>query len=289
MRAERKARFKVANIYLITPSWLIKKKRSYWRGIKNLENLGFKIQNKKFLIKIPSLRQKVAQIHAALKNERTEIILAQRGGYGCMKLLPYLDFELIKKKPKIFAGFSDLSALLNVIYEKTGLITWHAPMIINFSPVSNFTIRSFLNACRGFPQKNLFSGAPLKVYRSGIARGILKGGNLITLTALLGTSWEIKTAGTILFLEEVDQKLYEVDRLLTQWILAQKFAKVKGLILGNFRGLKSQEVFEILRKQIKINFPVVYCPYIGHVQNKITLPIGAKVTLNTFENSLNIL
>lgn len=276
-------------VYIITPSWLIKKEKEFKAGLKTLEGLGFKVQNKRFLIKMPSLKQKVNQIHGAVKNRKVDIILAQRGGYGCMKLLPHLNFALLKSNPKVFAGFSDLSAILNVIYEKTGLITWHSPMIINFNPVSSFTIHSFLNACRGFPQKNLFAGAPLHIYRKGKASGVLKGGNLITLSALLGTKWEIKTTGAILFFEEVDQKLYEVDRLLTQWILAQKFTKVHGLILGNFRGLKNKDVFNILREQIKIDFPLVHCPYIGHVPHKITLPIGAKVELNTFTKTLKIL
>lgn len=279
----------MSKIYLLTPSWLIKKKKDFRESLKILENLGFKIKNKIFPTKIPSLRQKIKQIHSALADKEVNIILAQRGGYGCMKLLPHLNFELIKKNPKIFAGFSDLSALLNPIYERTGLITWHSPMVINFSPPTKFTIRSFMNACQGFPQKNLFLGAPVKVYRPGIARGTLKGGNLITLSALLGTKWEIDTAGAILFLEEVDQKLYEVDRLLSQWILAKKFAKVRGIILGNFRGLKNKEVLAILNQQIKLRVPIVFCPYIGHVKNKITLPIGAKVELNTFQKALTIL
>ncbi len=276
-------------VYIITPSWLIKKETEFRAGIKTLESLGFKVLNKRYLTKIPSLKQKTKQTHAAVKNREAEIILAQRGGYGCMKLLPYLNYAFLKKNPKIFAGFSDLSALLNVIYERTGLITWHSPMIINFSSASPFTIQSFLNACQGFPQNNLFNGAPLRVYHAGINRGVLKGGNLITLSALLGTPWEIETAGAILFLEEVDQKLYEVDRALSQWILAGKFAKVQGVILGNFRRLKIQDIYNILQKQIKINFPLVHCPYIGHGANKITLPIGAKVELNTFTKSLKIL
>jgi muramoyltetrapeptide carboxypeptidase len=126
-------------------------------------------------------------------------------------------------------------------------------------------------------------------YRAGTARGILKGGNLVTLTALIGTEWDIETEGSILFLEDVDEKLYEVDRLLTQWILAGKLDKVKGLILGNFRGIKNREVYRILSTQMQMKFPVVYCPYIGHRKNKITLPIGARAELNTTRRSLSLL
>jgi len=276
-------------VYTITPSWLIKKKKNFTAGVKNLEKLGFKVINKRPLTNMPSTRRKVAQIHAAFLNKKVEIILAQRGGYSCMKLLPYLDFNLIRNNPKILAGFSDLSVLLNVIFERTGLITLHSPMVINFSPPSRFTIHSFLNAVNGFPNRNLFEGVPVTVYRSGITRGRLKGGNLITLTALIGTEWEIDTEGTILFLEDVDEKLYEVDRYLTQWILAGRLQKVKGLILGNFRRIKDQDVYKILSTQMKIDFPLVSCPFIGHVKNKITLPVGARVELNTKRRALTLL
>lgn len=258
-------------------------------GVKNLERQGFKVINKRPVTQLPSTRRKVAQVHAAFLEKKAQLILAQRGGWSCMKLLPHLDFDLIRNNPKILAGFSDLSALLNAIAERTGLITLHSPMVINFSPPSKFTIRSFLNAVNGFPKRNLFEGAPVKVHRSGIARGRLKGGNLITLTALIGTEWEMDTDGAILFLEDVDEKLYEVDRYLTQWILAGKLRKVKGLILGNFRGIKDPDVYAILSSQMKIDFPLVHCPYIGHVKNKITLPVGARVELNTMEKALTLL
>ena len=276
-------------VYTITPSWLIQKKKDFTAGVKNLEKLGFEVINKRPLTNLPSIPRKVAQIHAAFLNKRVNLILAQRGGYSCMKLLPYLDFNLIRNNPKILAGFSDLSALLNVICERTGLITLHSPMVINFSPPSGFTIRSFLNAVKGFPNRNLFQDAPVKVHRSGIARGRLKGGNLITLTALIGTEWEMDTDGAILFLEDVNEKLHEVDRYLTQWILAGKLLKVKGLILGNFRGIKDRDVCKILSSQMKINFPLASCPYIGHVRNKITLPVGARVELNTMKKALILL
>jgi muramoyltetrapeptide carboxypeptidase len=141
----------------------------------------------------------------------------------------------------------------------------------------------------GFPNRNLFEGVPVKVHHDGIARGRLKGGNLITLTALIGTEWEVDTDGVILFLEDVDEKLYEVDRYLTQWILAGKMQKVKGLILGDFRGIKDRDVYNILSSQMKINFPLIHCPYIGHVKNKITLPVGARVELDTVKKRLTLL
>lgn len=276
-------------IYTITPSSLVKSKRDFAAGVKNLKKLGFNVLNKRPVTRLPSIRKKVAQLHAAFLDKRVEIILAQRGGYSCMKLLPHLNFNLIRKNPKILAGFSDLSALLNVIAERAGLVTLHSPMVINFSPPFRFTVRSFLNAVSGFPNRNLFEGAPVEVYHSGIARGRLKGGNLITLTALIGTEWEIDANGTILFLEDVDEKLHEVDRLLTQWILAGKLQKVKGLILGDFRGIQNRDVYRILSTQMKIDFPVMGCPYIGHVKNKITLPVGARVELNTMKKALTLL
>ena len=216
------------------------------------------------------------------------MILALRGGYSAMKSLPYIDFELIKKHPKIIAGFSDLSALLNPIFERTGLVTLHAPMVINLGTPTPFTLKSLMNAVTGYPEKNLLKGARCKVYNPGSASGILKGGNLITLSALIDTDWEIDTAGSILFLEDVDEELHEVDRFLTQWMLAGKFKGIKALILGDFRRLSSQKVYNILASQMALDFPVVHCPYIGHVVNKITLPIGAEVELNTDSKRLVI-
>lgn len=277
------------NIYLITPSWLIKKKKDFTDGVRNLEKLGLKVLNKAYPEKLPSPEEKARQIHKAFLDKNIDIILAQRGGYSSMRVLPYIDFNLIKRNPKIIAGFSDLSTLLNTIYERTGQVTFHAPMVLNFSKTTNFTIKSFLNAINGFSQKNLFHKAPVRVYRHGKAQGILKGGNLITLTALIGTKWETKTDGCILFLEDVDEKLHGVDRCLTQWIMNGKFNRIKGLILGDFRGIDNKEVYKIITEQQKINFPIVHCPYIGHVKNKITLPVGAEVKLDTNRKSLVVI
>ncbi|MGD9343294.1 MAG: LD-carboxypeptidase [Desulfuromonadales bacterium] len=276
------------NVFIVTPSYLIEKKRDFTSGIKQLKESGFKVINEQFPQELPSPRQKAEQIHAAFADPRVDMILALRGGYSAMKALPFIDFELIRTHPKLIAGFSDLTALLNPIFERTGLVTLHAPMVINLDTPTPFTLKSLLNSIKGFPEKNLLKGAPCKVYNPGSAAGILKGGNLITLTALIDTDWEIDTTGAILFLEDVDEKLHQVDRYLTQWILAGKFRDVKALILGDFRGLRSRQVYDILASQMALTFPVVHCPYIGHVENKITLPIGAEVVLQTERKQLLI-
>ncbi len=276
------------NVFIVTPSYLIKKKRDFTGGIKQLTKLGFNVMNPEFPQVLPTPQEKADQIHGAFEDPGVDMILALRGGYSAMKSLPFIDFELIKRHPKIIAGFSDLSALLNPIFERTGLVTLHAPMVINLGTPTAFAVKSLVNAVKGYPEKNLLKGARFKVYHPGSAAGILKGGNLITLTALIDTDWEIDTAGSILFLEDVDEKLHQVDRYLTQWILAGKFKGIKALILGDFRGIRSKQVYDILASQMELDFPVVHCPYIGHVANKITLPVGAEVELNTDRKQLLI-
>lgn len=276
------------NVFIVTPSYLIKKKRDFSAGIKQLTKLGFNILNPEIPQLLPSPQEKAAQLHAAFADPEVDLILALRGGYSAMKALPFIDFELIKNSPKILAGFSDLSALLNPIFERTGMVTLHAPMLINLDTPTPFTTKSLLNAVNGYPQRNLLRGARCKVYKPGSASGVLKGGNLITLTALIKTDWEIDTRGAILFFEDVDEKLHQVDRYLTQWILAGKLTGINALILGDFRGIRSRQVYEILASQMQLDFPVLYCPNIGHVANKITLPIGAEVELNTERKQLLI-
>ena len=280
--------FPLLNVFIVTPSYLIEKKRDFTSGIKQLTESGFNVINQQFPQNLPSPREKAEQINAAFADPGVDMILALRGGYSAMKALPFIDFELIRKHPKLFAGFSDLSALLNPVSERTGQVTLHAPMVINLDTPTPFTLKSLINSVKGYPEKNLFKGAPCKVFNPGSATGILKGGNLITLTALIDTGWEIDTAGAILFFEDVDEKLHQVDRYLTQWILGGKFQGIKALVLGDFRGLRCKQIYDILASQMELNFPVVHCPYIGHVKNKITLPIGAEVELHTDRKQLVI-
>ena len=277
------------NVASITPSWLIKKKKDFTDGVAGLEKLGFNVLNKACVTKLPSPQDKAAQIHAAFINANAKLILAQRGGYSALKILPYIDFNLIKKHPKLFAGFSDITALLNPIYERCGIITLHSPMVVNFSPRRPMVIKSFMNAVNGFPEKDLFKGTKVKIFHHGKACGILKGGNLITLTSMIKTLWETDFNGCIVFLEDVDEKLHSIDRHLTQLILLGILQKAAGIILGTFNGVNVDDVYKIISSQMKIKVPIVHCPNIGHVPNKITLPVGAKVSLDTSSKRLKIL
>lgn len=276
-------------IVTISPSWKVENRTEYARGVATLERLGLRVINPRFPARLPSPEGKAQELHAAFANERADIILARRGGYSSMKMLPHVDFAFIKKHPRMFAGFSDLSTLLNAIYERTGQVTLHAPMVINFEQPTAFTVRSFLNAVDGFPETDLFDGAPVTVCRPGTARGTIKGGNLVTLTALIGTPWEPDFDGSIVFFEDVDEKPHEVDRYLTHWALTGKLKRIKGLILGDFRGVPNRAVFAALTACMDVTVPVVHCPYIGHVKNKITIPVGAAVALDTRARSLTLL
>lgn len=152
----------------ISPSWLIKR-HELRKGIETLKKLGFDVTNKKTVSKLPTPRQKAREIHRAFADKKIGLILARRGGFSSMKVLPHINFELIRKNPKLFAGFSDLSALLNSIYERTGLVTLHSPMVLNFENPARFTVNSFMNAVGGFPERNLFRETPVTVYKHGVS------------------------------------------------------------------------------------------------------------------------
>jgi muramoyltetrapeptide carboxypeptidase len=275
-------------VFTVSPSWLITKS-DFFKGVRTLEKMGLEVANKSYVPRLPGPEGKARELMKAFADKSVGLILARRGGYGAMKSLPFIDFKAIRRNPKLFAGFSDLSALLNPVYERAGLVTLHSPMVINFGKPSRFTVRSFKNALAGFPEKNLFAGAPVTVYNPGKARGALKGGNLVTLTALIGSEWEVKAGNSILFFEDVDEKTHQVDRYLAQWILSGRLKGVKGLILGDFRGVNNRETYNVISRLYKVNFPVVHCPYIGHVKNKITLPVGASVELDAGRKTLRIL
>lgn len=228
-------------------------------------------------------------------------IFAIRGGYGCARLLDLIDFKIIKKNPKIFVGYSDITALHIAINQKSKLITYHGPM------VSTELIKGLDEYSADYYKRFLFSkekineifnpvGCNLEVINDGIASGQLIGGNLSLVCSSLGTKYEINTKNKILFLEEVDETPYKVDRMLLQLKQSGKLKDATGIILGAFtdciassnkKSLSLEEVFnEIILPLKKPTISKLVC---GHCLPTLTLPLGSKIILDANEKRIKII
>lgn len=240
-------------------------------------------------------------INCMFADKNIKGIFALRGGYGCARLLDLLDFKLIKKNPKIFIGYSDITALHIAINQKSKLITYHGPMI------STELIKGLDEYSADYYKKFIFGnekveelfnpkGNTLEVINNGIASGQLIGGNLSLICSSLGTKYEINTKNKILFLEEVEEVPYKVDRMLTHLKQSGKLKDVNGIILGAFtnciapnnkKSLSLQEVFnEIILPLKKPTISNLVC---GHCLPTLTLPLGEKVLLDANNKKVKIL
>jgi len=217
--------------------------------------------------------------------EDVRAILCARGGYGTNYLLPELDAAMFARAPIIFAGYSDITSLLTWWTTSTGLVTFHAPMVaMDFSKSDGVDLDSWKAAMEGAASWKIVSDAEPLV--KGTGEGILYGGCLSILVASLGTPYEIQTAGTILFIEDVYAKPFQIDRMLMHLKLAGKLADVRGLIFGEMldcyqnadQGYTLQEV--ILRVVGDLGIPIGFGLRSGHVsRSNITLPFGVQARL----------
>ncbi len=223
-------------------------------------------------------------------------IMCARGGYGVMRVLDKLDYNVIKKNPKIIIGFSDITALLNAIYAKCSLVAFHGPVAV--SSWNDFSLSSFKKT---LTVGELFSAKidEMQVINDGIAEGVIQGGNLRIISSTMGTPYEIQTDGAILFLEDVSEHAYEIDRMLSQLLLAGKMKNIKGIVFGKFKNLHTRKsfypnrgktIFEVINEICKpLGVPLVYEFPFGHITNKITLPIGIKARIDTKSKTFSLL
>ncbi|MBS1562459.1 MAG: LD-carboxypeptidase [Bacteroidetes bacterium] len=228
-------------------------------------------------------------------------IICARGGYGVMRILPMLDFSVIRDARKTIMGFSDITALLIAAYQLGGLVTFHGP--VASSTFDEFTVASMMD-CIATPTNEprrggtTFKDDRLTVLGSGVARGRLVGGNLAMIASTLGTRYEIDTTGAILFLEEISEEPYRVDRLLTQLWLAGKLQACAGIALGNFRDCESKGLSfsepsftlqQVLEERISsLGIPAVYGLPFGHVKSKLTLPLGVEAELDATSRTFRL-
>ena len=264
-------------------------------GCEGLARLGYRTTFSKAILDrdlyfAGSLDRRVRELEDMFERDDVRAIVCARGGYGANYLLPALDLGKVQAHPKIFVGYSDLTALLTYFADAAGLITFHGPMVTkDWARADGVDLKSWQSALATDRSWELsFSrDSGVRGLVEGEAQGVLYGGCLSILTASLGTPYEIKTEGTILFLEDIAAKPYQIDRMLMQLKLAGKFHGVRGIIFGEMLDCRQtanqdytlEEV--VLRVVGDLGIPVIYGLRSGHVTSgNITLPIGVEALMS---------
>ena len=243
-----------------------------------------------------SATRRARELEEMFIRDEVRAIVCARGGYGANYLLDILDLKKVKAHPKIFVGYSDLTTLLTYFTDATGLITFHGPMVAkDFAHADGVDQNSWECALNGSSEWALELDSDVRSLAVGSGEGILYGGCLSLLVASLGTPYEIRTAGTILFLEDIAAKPYQIDRMLMQLKLAGKLADVQGIIFGEMldceqnkdQGYRLEEV--VLRVVGGLGVPVAYGLRSGHVSGRnITLPFGVQAALDVSARGVNL-
>jgi muramoyltetrapeptide carboxypeptidase len=271
-------------------------------GVKYLENLGYRVEvgknaGKQLGYLAGNDEERLDDLHYMFKKKFVKAIICTRGGYGSPRLLDKVDYKLIRNNPKIFVGYSDITALQMAIFQKTNLVTFAGPMLaVDFSnEVSSFTEEMFwslITSNKKFGKIKQPGDEKISTLDKGSASGRILGGNLALLISLLGTGYLPSMKDKILFFEEISELPYRIDRMLNQLRLAGIFKQVKGIILGTF--IECNEIDpekrtltlgEVISDYFgKSDLPVVYNLRHGHIKDFITIPIGISVKLNASRN-----
>ncbi|MBZ0198901.1 MAG: LD-carboxypeptidase [Ignavibacteriaceae bacterium] len=281
-------------------------------SIDNLSALGFKVvYNDTILERYGYLagkdKQRADDVNIMFARRDVDAIVTARGGYGCSRILPYLDYKTIINNPKILIGYSDITALLFGIYAKTGLVTFHGP--VGISTFNDFSVKYFndvlmsesknttlYNAAED-KEKGEFDVHPIV---TGKGRGRLVGGNLSIVVSMIGTDYDVDYKDKIIFLEEIGEEPYRIDRMLTQMIESGKFENASGVMLGVFHNCEAKEhdpsfpislsLKEVLLDRLgNLKIPVIYGMSFGHVTNKFTLPFGIEAELDSGDQTIKLL
>jgi muramoyltetrapeptide carboxypeptidase len=268
---------------------------------KNLTALGLKVKvGKHVLDQYGYLAgtdiNRAADVNAMFADDSIQAIFTARGGWGCNRILPLLNYDQMRSHPKILMGFSDITSLLLAVYTQSGVVSFHGP--VGTSTWNPFTV--------DYLQRILFQGeaialqnpvtVPVQTITSGKARGQLVGGNLSVLTAMLGSAYLPSWKQTILFIEEIDEEVYRIDRLLTQLKLAGILNQISGFIFGQCTHCEpkgtdnSLTLAQVLKDHIQpLGIPAWYGSMIGHIQDKFTLPIGISVAIDATAGTIQLL
>ncbi len=281
-------------------------------SIKNLNDLGFETTySEKILLQSGYLagkdQDRTKDLMEKFSDKSVKGIVCARGGYGCTRILPLLDYDIIRANPKVLIGYSDITALLYGIYQKAGLISFHGP--VGTSTFNDYSVNNFksvlMNPGRTVTFPNSTDSKDENIYGittivKGKAKGRLVGGNLSIVVSLIGTEFDVDYSDKIVFIEEVGEEPYRIDRMLTQMLQAGMFEKAAGVMLGLFRKCEARQssdltaksftLMEVLKDRFgKLKIPVVYGMSFGHVTDKFTIPFGALAELDANKQTFTLL
>jgi muramoyltetrapeptide carboxypeptidase len=283
-------------------------------AIETVESLGFKVQpgphlydREGYLAGADAAR--ADDLNAMFADDSVDAIWCVRGGYGASRILPALDYSLMRRRPKALIGYSDITALHMAIHRHAGLVTFHGPVAFRaFTPYTRDELKRVLWSA----DTPVHLGGPPPFERSegrvdwdnrvttlqpGKARGHLLGGNLCLMSHLVGTPYLPDLRGAILFLEDVEEAYYRIDRMLTQLWLSGALAGVAGMAFGKFTGcepsaffLQNRSLEDILAERFRaLGIPAVSGLMIGHIEDQTTLPVGCLAELDADAGTLTLL
>ncbi|HKL36917.1 MAG TPA: LD-carboxypeptidase [Salegentibacter sp.] len=297
---------------VVSPSSAIFETEPYEIARENLEAMGLKVKFGAFVKGryghlAGTDEERAGELNEMFRDDNIQAVMALRGGSGAARILDKLDYETIKNNPKIFIGYSDITALHLAIFEKTGLVTFHGPLAV--STWNNFSFDHFKRLL--FDKEKITFTNPtnkgdnlvqienrIRTIREGEASGRLIGGNLSVLTGIMGSAyfpsdWE----GNILYLEDIGEQIYAVDRMMSQLQLGGVLDKISGFVFGKCTSCKpggsgygSLTMEEVIDHYIKpLNIPAFSGAMIGHIDDNITIPNGLKAKINATKGSIELL
>jgi muramoyltetrapeptide carboxypeptidase len=286
-------------IAIVAPASTVEHRQGFERGVAELERMGFRVRFEERIFDASrylagSDDARAEEIMRAFEDKSVQAVMALRGGYGCARLIPHLTERRLRPHPKVFVGFSDITTLHLFFRRRFGWVTIHGPMAASLGNITDDQQNHLLSLWTDPDYRPVFQFDQFETWSPGSAEGILIGGCLSIIAASIGTSYEIKTDGKILFLEDQGEPPYRLDRMLTHLQLAGKLQNVAGVLLGSFPDCDptqggytaSDTLRDIL---ISLNVPVIAGFPAGHAHANWALPLGARIRLDADARSIRII
>ena len=290
-------------IGIVAPAWSFDPD-SFREGVERLKNLGFRVKYdysifSKYWSMASYDKKRAEQINRMFSDKQVKAIFCAQAGYGSIRTIPYLNKSIIRRNPKIFVGYSDISILLSYLYKTAHMVVFHGPVVsgeIN-NDMSAITLDYLFQAITQKRALGELRTPNIKRLRPGKASGTLVGGNMSLIMSAFGTPYEIKTNNKILFLEDIGEDMEMIDNYLMHLKLSGKLKKVRGIVFGRMidcidHSGKKYTIRDILNDILQdVDVPIIYGFPSGHsIEGEVnfTLPFGVNVTLDAENRSLTV-